>query len=128
MTKLESLRQDFSSALDRLAEVLRAEKTDIVRDSAIKRFEILFDLGWKTAKAFLEEYHNIQCVSPRNCFREAFRAGFIDYDEYWLEMTKLRNYSVHTYCEALAEKVYSELPRALDTFRKLADALNKSPA
>lgn len=57
MTKFKSLQSDFEKAILRLAEVLKEIKTDIVRDSAIKRFEITFDLSWKAVKAFLEEYH-----------------------------------------------------------------------
>jgi nucleotidyltransferase substrate binding protein (TIGR01987 family) len=125
MTKFESLHEDFQNALARFAEVLREKKTDIVRDSAIQRFEIVFELAWKITKAFLEERHNITCVSPRNCFREAFRVGLIEYDAYFIEMTKIRNYTAHTYHEAFAEKIYQGLPRALEEFQKLQIALSK---
>lgn len=125
MTKFESLIEDFGNALKRFEEILRVEKTDIVRDSAIKRFEIVFDLSWKTIKAFLEERHNITCVSPRNCLREAFRLGLIDHDDHWLRVADDRNYTVHTYREALAERIYRDLPAALPLFQKLASALEK---
>jgi len=123
MTKFESLQEDFEKALTRLGEVLKEEKNEIVRDSAIKRFELAFDLAWKTTKAFLEEQHNISCVSPRNCFREAFRIGVIEYDDFWIELTSMRNYTVHAYSEVLAEKIYAGLPHSLEAFQKLNDAL-----
>lgn len=126
MSKFESLFADFMSALNRLEEILRIEKNDIVRDSAIKRFEMAFDLTWKTVKAFLEEYHNVACASPRNCFREAFRLGLIEYDDYWLTLTSDRNYSVHAYSEALADKIYNDLPKALEFFKKLEKAINEN--
>lgn len=47
MTKFESLWEDFQKALLRLEEVLKEKRSDIIRDSAIKRFEIAFDLVWK---------------------------------------------------------------------------------
>ncbi len=128
MTKFESLQTDFERAILRLAEVLKEDKTDIVRDSAIKRFEMAFDLSWKTVKAFLEEYHNITCVSPRNCFKEAFRVGVIDYDEYWIKMIDLRNDTVHSYSEILAEKIYRDFPEALGFFKKLAEIIKKAEA
>jgi len=56
MTKFQSLQEDFARALQRFEEILVEPKNDIVRDSAIKRFEMVFDLGWKTLKAFLEKY------------------------------------------------------------------------
>ncbi|MBI2120848.1 MAG: nucleotidyltransferase substrate binding protein [Parcubacteria group bacterium] len=124
-TKFQSLHEDFTKALLRLDEVLALPKNDVVRDSAIKRFELCFELGWKAMKAYLEENHNVACASPRTCFREAFRVGAIDYDEHWINLTSTRNYTVHTYREAFAEKIYAELPRARDMFHKLADVLKK---
>ena len=47
MTKFEKHLEDFKKAVERLEEVLKLEKTDITRDSAIKRFEIAVDTGWK---------------------------------------------------------------------------------
>lgn len=124
-TKFLSLLEDFEKAVARLDEILGVPKDDIVRDSAIKRFEIVFDLGWKTLKAFLEEEHNVSCSSPRNCFREAFGQNVIMHDDFWIDVTSLRNYTVHTYKEALAEKVYAGLPRALAYFKELLDILKK---
>jgi nucleotidyltransferase substrate binding protein (TIGR01987 family) len=126
MTKFQSLHEDFTSALSRFEEVLKEKKTDIVRDSAIKRFEIAFDLAWKTIKAFLEERHNSACVSPKTCFREAFRVGLIEYDEAWLNLADERNLTAHTYQEALAEKVYQGLPEALQRFKTLKAALQNA--
>ena len=39
MTKLEALKKQYKKALLRFEEILAEEKNDIVRDSAIKRFE-----------------------------------------------------------------------------------------
>lgn len=126
MLKFESLFEDFAQSFRRFEEILKEKKNDIVRDSAIKRFEIVFDLGWKTLKAFLEKEHNISCVSPKNCFREAFRVGLISYDDYWLKLVDDRNYTAHTYNEILAEKIYKDLPDAYSRFQKLIEALEKS--
>lgn len=46
MTKRESLREDFAKAVNRLEEVLAIPVDPIVRDSAIQRFEIVFELCW----------------------------------------------------------------------------------
>jgi nucleotidyltransferase substrate binding protein (TIGR01987 family) len=116
MTKLLSLREDFASATNRLNEVLSLPPDAVVRDSAIQRFEIAFELCWKYLKAFLEEEHNVTCTSPRTCFRAAFKQGLIEDDPFWLDLTKLRNYTVHTYNESLAEYVYARLPEATHRF------------
>lgn len=118
--------EDFTNALKRLEEVLREEKTAIVRDSAIKRFEIVFDLAWKTTKAFLEKFHNTPCASPRNCLKEAFRLNLIEYNDYWLTLIDDRNYTAHAYSEILADKIYNDLPQALDFFQKLAKTLTET--
>lgn len=125
MTKFHSLLEDFFAAVDRLDEVLREKKTDIVRDSAIKRFELCFELAWKTAKAFLEEEHSTTCVSPRNCFREAFRVRLIEHEAVWLDLTSDRNYTAHTYNQKLAEKIYADLPKALEAFKTLLTKLRE---
>jgi len=68
-------------------------------------------------KAYLEEQHNAQCTSPRTCFRSAFRHGVIDNDPFWINLTVLRNYTVHTYNQQLADYVYSRLAEAAPRFR-----------
>lgn len=98
-------------------------KTDITRDSAIQRFEFTIDLGWKAIKAFLEEQKGIVCASPKECFREAYRQKIIEYDEVWLKLVDMRNETVHTYKEEIAEKLYAELPDALEHFKKLLGAI-----
>ena len=122
MTKYEAALQEFRDALSRFEEVLRQEKTDIVRDSAIKRFELVFDLSWKVIKAWLEE-HGANCVSPLGCFREAYRQGLIEYENLWIDLVKVRNKTAHTYSLKLAEEVYAKLPDALGVFTKLVVAL-----
>lgn len=119
MTKLEVLKKQYKKALLRFEEILAEEKNDIVRDSAIKRFEFTFDLSWKLIKAFLEEEKGIMCVSPKECFRQAYRQGIIDYDDFWLKMTDWRNEVVHTYGEKFADAFYKKLPAACKCFKSL---------
>ena len=117
MTKAQSLRQDFERAIARLDEALALPQDPIVRDSAIQRFEISFELCWEFLKAYLEEERNASCTSPRTCFRSALRHGVIDDDPFRIDVTVLRNYTVHTYNEQLADYVYSRLAEAARRFR-----------
>jgi len=119
MTKLDVLKKQYQKAVKRFEEILEKEKNDIIRDSAIKRFEFTFDLSWKLIKAFLEDEKGIKCNSPKECFREAYRQGVIEYDEFWLQMTDWRNEAVHTYGEKFADTFYEELPEALKRFKLL---------
>lgn len=116
MTKFEALKKQYKKALVRLKEILSKKKSDVVRDAAIKRFEFTFDLSWKLSKTFLEEKKGINCYSPKDCFREAFRQGLIEYDELWLQMTDWRNEIVHTYSEKFADNLFKKLPELLKLF------------
>jgi hypothetical protein len=49
---LENRVKEFEKCLTKFEEVLNIEKNDIVRDSAIKRFELCFELSWKVLKDF----------------------------------------------------------------------------
>lgn len=122
MRKSEAIREDFASAVARLEQALALPPTDIVRDSAIQRFEISFELCWKFLKAHLEEEHNVSCTSPRTCFRAAFKNGVLSNDPFWIDLTVLRNYTVHTYSEKLADYVYGRLPETARRFREVLDA------
>ena len=125
MTKLDILKKQYQDALKRFEEVLEKDKDDFMRDSAIKRFELCFDLSWKFIKAFLEEEKGVKCVSPKDCFREAYRQGLIDYDELWLKMIDWYNEIVSTYSEQLADKLYKKLPNILKRFQTLKKKIKK---
>jgi len=123
MTKLEAIKKQYSSVVKRLEESLQEEKSDMARDSSIKRFEIAFDLSWKLIKAFLEEDRGVKCVSPKGCFKEAYHQGIIDYNDLWIKMVNDRNFVAHTYKEEKAEKLYSKLPGYLKLFKELEKKL-----
>jgi len=47
----------------------------------------------------------------------------IEFDDLWLVMTDWRNDAVHTYNEKLADRLYGDLPKALEKFKELQKAL-----
>ncbi|MFA5032787.1 MAG: HI0074 family nucleotidyltransferase substrate-binding subunit [bacterium] len=122
--------ESFDKAINRLEEVLALEKTEcpamtgtgVIRDSAIKRFELCFDLAWKSIKVYANG-QGIECYSPKECFKSAFQLNLIDYDEIWLNMLNDRNLTTHLYKEEYAEEVYSRLLNYLGLFKKLLKAL-----
>jgi len=118
----EVVFKPFSLSVARLAEVLKEPKTVVTRDSAIKRFELTFELAWKSAKAYLGK-KGIVCMSPRDCLMELFRLGIIRDNPMWLRMIEDRNLSVHTYNEKLAEDVYGRLAEYLLLFAELKHSL-----
>ena len=54
-------------------------------DSSMQRFKIIFELVWKTMKAFLE-YEGRETAYPRQVFNEAFQGKLIDDESIWLQM------------------------------------------
>ncbi|MEK7541951.1 MAG: HI0074 family nucleotidyltransferase substrate-binding subunit [Patescibacteria group bacterium] len=126
MTKYQTIYQEFGEAVQHLDDALRQEKTEYMRDSSIKRFELAFDLAWKTMKAWLEEKGGV-CASPLDCFRETYRIGLGEYTDAWRDIVKIRNKTVHTYDEDLAEEIYRKLPNIVEQLRKLHEAFAQHP-
>ncbi|MFH2085344.1 MAG: HI0074 family nucleotidyltransferase substrate-binding subunit [bacterium] len=124
MSKYQEQITQLKEATLRLAEVLAVPKTSITRDSAIQRFEFCVDLTWKTLKTHLEETHGVIVKSPKETLRSAYQQGLLEFDNSWIEYVDLRNETVHTYNELLAEKTYQALPAFLKLLQTLLTKLN----
>jgi nucleotidyltransferase substrate binding protein (TIGR01987 family) len=111
--------------VERLSEILKEPKNVANRDSAIKRFELTFELFWKTAKEYLKE-RGIVCRSPRDCLEQIFRLGLMPDNPLWLRMIEDRNLSVHTYNEKLAEEIYGRLSGYLSLFINSREVLKEN--
>ena len=115
--------EDYQKLINKLEEILVMEKTEVNRDSAIKRFELCFDLAWKSTKEYAKK-EGVECYSPRACFKTAFQLKIIEYDELWLRMIEDSNKSVHLYKEEFAKEIYAHLPDYLKLFKGLFEKLN----
>ncbi|MDD8018579.1 MAG: HI0074 family nucleotidyltransferase substrate-binding subunit [Bacteroidota bacterium] len=115
---MKEIYASYTKSLERLKEILRADKTVANRDSAIKRFEFTTELAWKLIQVYLRE-QRIVCRSPKECLREAYAFGLIEDDDRWLQMIDDRNITVHTYNETTADEVYSRLSMYLELFEIL---------
>ncbi len=113
---------EFNRCLKKFEEVLQKPKDDIVRDSAIKRFELCFEIAWKSLKDYIA-HEGIICRSPRSCLQEAFSMGLIEDEDAWLSILEDRNLSVHTYDEALAEELYKRLLDHYKAIQSLYEAI-----
>lgn len=125
MTKQEAQLAQFKKALARLNEALAAPKSDIVRDSAIQRFEFTIDMAWKLVKTCLEEKYGIVCQAPKECFREAYKQKLLAYDEFWLELVDMRNQTSHTYKEEIAQSVFERLPKTAEYMAALVKIIEE---
>ena len=115
----------FADSVKRLNEILQAPKTVANRDSAIKRFELTFELAWKSIQKFMKK-EGIICRSPREAFKEAFKYGLVEDDERLLKMIDDRNQTVHAYSEKLADSVYTRLSEYEQALGSLAESLQKT--
>ncbi len=114
----------FRQAVDNLNEVMLEDKTDIVRDSAIKRYEICYELAWKSVQELLKREGYEVCKSPRRCFKEAFQQGWIDDEEGFADMVENRNLTTHTYDKELADAVYQKINGYLALFESLLEKMS----
>ena len=124
MSSKKLVLEDLEKTITRLEEAVKLKKTDIVRDSAIKRFELCFDLAWKNIQIYARK-EGMDCHSPRGCIKTAFQLNLIDYDDRWLEMLEDRNLTVHMYKENIAEKVYGRLPSYIFLLKGLIQKLSQ---
>jgi len=119
---MKEILASFEKSLERLEDILKAERTVANRDSAIKRFEFTVELAWKSLQLFLRE-QKIVCRSPKECLKEAYKFGLVADDMGWLKIMDDRNLTVHTYDEKIAEEVYGRLAGYIRLFEELKKKL-----
>ena len=107
--KLASQKKDLERIYRRLSESLQKEKTDELRDSVIKRFELCTDVFWKTLQSILTEQYGKALASPKPVIREAIANEIIPADNRYLEIIDLRNELAHNYHEEFAELAYEKI-------------------
>ncbi|MDI6802654.1 MAG: nucleotidyltransferase substrate binding protein [Bacteroidota bacterium] len=120
MPKFELLLNDYQTAVTQLENALKERTDDDLKQAGcIQYFEFCFELAWKTVKAFFEYKGMIDCNSPRDCMKMAFKANLIDNENVWIEMLENRNLTVHTYSIETALDVYKSLPAYLIEMKNL---------
>ena len=118
---------EYKKALKRLEEALNEEKTEIVIDGVLHRFEFTFELAWKTMKDCLE-YMGIvnKTGSPRENIQAAFKQGLIDDGETWINIMLDRNSLSHIYDEEISREIYDRIKnKYVIEFEKLENKLEE---
>jgi len=120
--KLDTL----GAALDRLKEAIGhpIDKDRLAIDATIQRFEFTFELFWKALKKSLQK-EGIEAASPKACLKGAFQMGWIEDEQFWLEMLENRNLTSHTYKEDTADLVYSHIKNYEPKIREVYELLSK---
>jgi nucleotidyltransferase substrate binding protein (TIGR01987 family) len=110
--RLAERLQIARQALLTLQDALREPCTSMVRDASIQRFEYTYEAVWKAAQLYLRVTENLELASPTAVTRACYRAAVLGDAQALeaLQMAQDRNLTVHTYNEALADRIYSRLP------------------
>jgi len=122
----------FASITARLGEALADYRKDpanlYILDSVIKRFELTYELGFRSLRRYLLDYlpsdAEVDDLSFAGLIRRADKEGLVhDGWPAWREFKEARNETVHTYREVkardVAEKAAAFLPEAEYLLRAL---------
>ncbi len=117
----------FEKGLKTLEELQKEQKTIIVRDATIQRFEYTSELCWKTLKVCLLELSGVDAPTPKAVFREAGAAHFLVSEEVTLALQMIddRNNASHIYNEDLIDKLYQKIPNYTILMRTVCDLLKQ---
>ena len=90
--------KNFEKAFSRLKESIEEKNlNELERNGLVQRFEFTLDLSWKVMKDFLEEKGFVFKPSPKDTFRQAQQARFIDYAQELIDGLDIRNELSHDY-------------------------------
>ena len=115
---LLSLRTEIKSAL-------KKSRTNMVRAALIKFFELAFEQSWKILKKVLMQDYSIETLGSKDTFREAAKLGLIQNPENWFKFVEDRNETVHSYDQAVADEIISDLNDFIEELDYLIDKLQK---
>lgn len=125
---LKNTLESLGNVLDRFAEAIaRPDPDDVVMDGTIQRFELTFELFWKTLRRFLQQ-EGIDTASPKNTLRHAYRRGLLDREQLWLDMLKDRNLGSHVYDAETARQIFMRLPSHYKELRDCFEQLERRMA
>lgn len=118
--------ENLENAAERLKAALEYDplELDIVMDAVIQRFEFTFETAWKSVKLAAKAV-GYDCKSPKGCLKLAYRMGWIDDEERWLELLEARNLTSHTYDQETAIDVYETIKENFQVFGSLLRELRE---
>ena len=119
----------LENAVKRLSEVLvrykNALSDDVLRDSAIQRFEFTYSIALKTLSKYLALYSfdDVKQMSFNEIIRTANQLNLLQSNlEKWIQFREMRNLTSHTYDENIAMKVSGIVP---DFYEEVSFLLKK---
>ena len=106
-------KQRFSNYKKALAQLTKfidkGELNELEKQGLIQAFEYTHELAWNVLKDYLQDQGIQNITGSKDSVRAAFRVGLIEDGESWMDMIKDRNQTVHTYNEATAEAIITNI-------------------
>lgn len=122
LSQLKAAVCNFEASLSIQTELFPEIVKDSVESGQIQKFEVSWELLWKTVKTFLYETDGIDERSPKSVIKSFFNAGYCDYQDYekLIAMIDDRNSLSHLYN---SEMIRSILIRLKDYLRLIKNCL-----
>jgi nucleotidyltransferase substrate binding protein (TIGR01987 family) len=125
----------FKKAIDTLKESMEwcsrpvaSVPSEILRDSAIQRFEYSYDLAWKMMRRWLRlniGASYVDGLTRKDMFRLAAEHHLIEDPLRWFEFHEARNLTSHIYDESIAGEVFSVVGGFVECAERLFTELEK---
>ena len=111
--KFKRTFERFEKAFKKYKEIVKSKELfdflnqELIIEIATKRFEYTFESMWKSLKEYFRK-EGVDCPTPLKCFKEAFKAGFIEEKQQsiFIEMIEKRNRMVHIYDFEQVKDIY----------------------
>lgn len=101
---------NYKKALSQLEKfVAKDDLNELEKQGLIQAFEYTHELAWNVLRDYLREQGNSAIHGSRDATREAFKLGLIENGEAWMDMIKDRNRTSHTYNQATADHIASNI-------------------
>ena len=79
--RLQLALAELGSALDRLDEALALPPdAPLLVDGTMQRFELCFELAWKSLKLAISEWEGLNSASPRQALEHAYALHWLEHE------------------------------------------------
>ncbi len=127
LARLKASVSNFEDSLSIQTELFPEIVKDSVESGQIQKFEVSWELLWKTVKIFLYETDGTDEKSPKTVIKSFFNAGYCDYQDYesFIAMIDDRNSLSHIYNSEMIGSILGHLHDYLHLMKKCLKIMDK---
>jgi nucleotidyltransferase substrate binding protein (TIGR01987 family) len=101
---------NYQKAVAQLTKFIdQGDLNELEEQGLIQAFEYTYELGWNLLKDYLLYQGNTEIFGSRDAIRQAFAVGLLTDGEGWMKMLQDRNRTAHTYNEAVAAAIVTNI-------------------